>query len=39
MDDLVLSEDVGRGNTSPGGAYIEGFGEFHEIYAGSVLAP
>ena len=39
MHDLILSKYVCRGNARARSAYIEGFGEFHKLYAGSVLTP
>lgn len=39
MNDLILAQHVGRGYTGARGADIECFGEFHEIYARSILGP
>jgi hypothetical protein len=39
LDNLIGSQNVRGGDTSPEGAYIEGFREFYEINARRILAP
>jgi len=39
MNRLIGPENMGRGNTSAGGADIEGLGEFNELCAGHVCSP
>jgi hypothetical protein len=38
VDNLIRSENVGRGNTGASSANVEGFGELNEIYARGINA-